>query len=217
MGRWEEVMNRINSGDMPPKGRPRPAPADVARVAEWVTGQLAEAEVRRQSAGGERVALRRLTREEYANTIHDLLGVTFDAADPAGLPEDPDWHGFQRVDSVLTLSPAHVEKYFAAAEAILNEVLPTGPRPARETVRWGAFDLRGGSWQKYEKEYQARGIADKVRADIVPNNGALDDHTLQVKTTGDYLVRHQAQRLAAGRGARPAAPALRRDHRPAAV
>ena len=28
-----------------------------------------------------------------------------------------------------------------------------------------------------------------MRADIVPNNGALDDHTLQVKTTGDYLVR----------------------------
>ena len=189
MARWEEVMSRIDSGEMPPKARPRPAPADVARIAEWIAGQLAEAEARRQSAGGERVALRRLTREEYANTVRDLLGVTFDAADPAGLPEDPDWHGFQRIDAVLTLSPAHVEKYLAAADAILDEALPTGPRPERETVRWGAFDLRGGSWQKYEKEYQARGIADRVRADIVPNNGALDDHTLQVKTTGDYLVR----------------------------
>ena len=189
MAHWEEVMNRVNSGDMPPKGRPRPKPAEVARVAEWITSQLAEAEARRQSGDGERVSLRRLTREEYANTIRDLLGVTFDAADPTGLPEDPDWHGFQRIGSVLTLSPAHVEKYLAAAEAVLNEALPLGPRPKREVVRWNAFDLRGGSWKKYEKEYQARGIADKVRADIVPNNGALDDHTLQVKTTGDYLVR----------------------------
>ena len=189
MARWEEVMSRIDSGEMPPKARPRPAPADVARIAEWITGQLAEAEARRQSAGGERVALRRLTREEYANTVRDLLGATFDATDPAGLPEDPDWHGFQRIDAVLTLSPTHVEKYLAAADAILDEALPTGPRPERETVRWGAFDLRGGSWQKYEKEYQARGIADRVRADIVPNNGALDDHTLRIKTTGDYLVR----------------------------
>ena len=189
MAHWEEVMNRVNSGDMPPKGKPRPGPAEVARVAEWITGQLAEAEARRQSADGERVTLRRLTREEYANTIRDLLGITFDAADPSGLPEDPDWHGFQRIGSVLTLSPAHVEKYLAAAETVLDEALPAGPQPKREVVRWGAFDLRGGSWKKYEKEYRARGIADRVRADIVPNNGALDEQTLEVKTTGDYLVR----------------------------
>lgn len=203
MAHWEEIMNRVNSGDMPPKGKPRPKPADVARVAEWITGQLAEAEARRQSANGERVALHRLTREEYANTIHDLLGVTFDAADPTGLPEDPDWHGFQRIGSVLTLSPAHVEKYLAAAETILNEALPTGPRPERQMVRWGAFDLRGGSWKKYEKEYQARGIADKVRADIVPNNGALDDHTLHLKTTGDYLVRVKLSGLRPKEGRAP--------------
>ncbi|OWK45450.1 DUF1592 domain-containing protein [Fimbriiglobus ruber] len=188
-GRWEEIMGRVNSGDMPPKDKPRPPGDEVARVSEWVTGQLAEAEAARQAAGSEKVALRRLSREEYANTIRDLLGVTFDATDPTGLPEDPDWHGFQRIGSVLTLSPAHVEKYLAAAEAALNEALPVGPQPKREVIRWGAFDLRGGSWKKYEKEYQARGIADKVRADIVPNNGALDDYTLHVKATGDYLVR----------------------------
>jgi hypothetical protein len=186
-GRWEEIMGRINGGDMPPKGQPRPPADEVALVSEWVTGQLAEAEAAGQAA--RKVAFRRLTREEYANTIRDLLGVTVDVTDPTGLPEDPDWHGFQRIGAVLTLSPAHVEKYLALAEAALNEALPAGPPPQREVVRWNAFDLRGGSWKKYEKEYQARGIADRVRADIVPNNGALDDHTLQVKTPGDYLVR----------------------------
>ena len=30
-------------------------------------------------------------------------------------------------------------------------------------------------WKDFEKEYEARGIADKVRVDLVPNNGALDD------------------------------------------
>lgn len=187
-GRWEEVANRITSGDMPPKGKPRPPADDVARLAEWIAGQLADGEAARQ-AGEEKVAFRRLTREEYANTIRDLLGVTVDVGDPSGLPEDPDWHGFQRVGAVLTLSPAHIEKYLAAARAALDEAFPTGPRPQREVVRWTAFDLRGGSWKKYEKEYKARGIASKVRADIVPNNGALDEYTLRVKTAGDYLVR----------------------------
>jgi mono/diheme cytochrome c family protein len=185
--RWEEIMGRVNSGDMPPRGKARPPADEVARLSEWVTGQLAEAEARGQA--GRKVAFRRLTREEYANTIRELLGVTVDVADPTGLPEDPDWHGFQRVGAVLTLSPAHIEKYYAAAEAALNEALPAGSPPKREVVRWNAFDLRGGSWKKYEKDYQARGIADRVRADIVPNNGALDDHTLQVKRAGDYLVR----------------------------
>ena len=184
--RWEELMNRVNSGDMPPKKSPRPAPDDSAKVSEWVTAQLGEAEAARQSAPGERVAFRRLSREEYANTIRDLLGVTVDVTDPTGLPEDPDWHGFQRIGSVLTLSPTHVEKYLAAAEAALNEALPTGPPPKREVTRLTAFDLRG---KKYQKEYAARGIADKVRVDVVPNNGALDTFTLRVKTPGDYLVR----------------------------
>ncbi|HEX4609874.1 MAG TPA: DUF1592 domain-containing protein [Urbifossiella sp.] len=204
-GRWEEVMGRVTSGDMPPKGRPRPPADDVARVSEWIVGRLAEAEAAEQRGAG-KVAFRRLTREEYANTVRDLLGVTVDVADPTGLPEDPDWHGFQRVGAVLTLSPAHVEKYLAAAAAALDEALPTGPRPPREVVRWTAFDLRGGSWKKYEADYRARGIADRVRADVVPNNGALDDHTLRVKTPGDYLVR---VRLSGLRPAGGRAPRLR--------
>ena len=190
MGHWEEIMNRINSGDMPPEDvDKRPKPEDIARVAEFIAGQLLEADSARNSSAGERVAFRRLTREEYANSMHDLLGVNFDVTDPTGLPEDPDWHGIQRIGSVLTLSPAHIEKYLAAADTLLTEALSIGPAPQREVLRWSAYDMRGGGWKGLEKSYAARGIADKVRADIVPNNGALDDHTLRIKTTGDYLIR----------------------------
>jgi mono/diheme cytochrome c family protein len=202
MGHWEEIMNRINSGDMPPEEQPRPNPSDVARVAEWIAGQLHDADAARHSSNGEKVAFRKLSREEYANTIRDLLGVTFDVTDPTGLPEDPDWQGFQRIGSVLTLSPAHVEKYLAAAELVLNEALSLGPEPKREVTHWTPFDLRG--WKGFEKEYQARGIADKVRVDLVPNNGALDARSLNVKTAGDYLVRVKVSGLrpAAGRAPR---------------
>ena len=129
-------MNRINSGDMPPDEDKAPKPDDIARVAEWIAGQLHEAEAARQASGSERVAFRKLSREEYANTIRDLLGVTFDVNDPTGLPEDPDWQGFQRIGSVLTLSPAHVEKYLAAAESVLDEALSLGPEPKREVITW---------------------------------------------------------------------------------
>ncbi len=201
MGHWEEIMNRIISGDMPPEDEERPKPDDIARVSEWIVGQLQECDAAHQSSGGERVAFRKLSREEYANTIRDLLGVTFDAADPTGLPEDPDWQGFQRIGSVLTISPAHVEKYLAAAELVLSEALSLGPQTKREVIHWSAFDIRG--WKGFEKEYQARGIADKVRVDLVPNNGALDDRTVDIKTAGDYLVRVKVSGLRPDGGRAP--------------
>jgi mono/diheme cytochrome c family protein len=190
MGHWEEIMNRINSGDMPPDDvDKRPKADDVARVSEWIAGQLREADAARQSSSEDRVAFRKLTREEYANSIRDLLGVSFDVTDPTGLPEDPDWHGIQRIGSVLTLSATHVEKYLAAADSVLTEALGLGPEPKRELVHWSAFDLRGGGWKGLEKEYERRGIADKVRMDVVPNNGALDDRGIRIKTGGEYIVR----------------------------
>lgn len=200
MAHWEEIMNRINSGDMPPEDEPRPKPDDISKVADWIAGQLHEAEAARQSSGGERVSFRKLSREEYANTIRDLLGVTFDVADPTGLPEDPDWQGFQRIGSVLTLSPAHVEKYLAAAETVLGEALSIGPEPKPTVVHWGPFDIRG--WKGFEKELQARGVADKVRVDLVPNNGALDSRPINIKTPGDYRLRVQLSGLRP-KGGRP--------------
>jgi hypothetical protein len=56
--------------------------------------------------------------------VRDLIGVEFDAKDPGNFLEDPDWQGFERIGSVLTLSPSNIEKYLAAAETILNEAYP---------------------------------------------------------------------------------------------
>ena len=194
-GSWTEIMDRINSGEMPPikAKEPRPKADQVARVSGWITAQLSEAEAVRQASIGEKVAFRRLSREEYRHTIRDLLGVISDVEDPAGLPEDPDWQGFERIGSVLTLSTSHVEKYLAAAEAALDEALTLGPPPKREVTRWAAskFRTRGDT----ARELAARGVLDQVRADIVPNNGALDAFDLKVATTGVYQVRVQLSGL----------------------
>ena len=128
-----------------------------------LAGKLHEGEAARL-ARREPVSFHKLTREEYANTIHDLLGVTFDATDPAGLPEDPEWHGFERIGSVLSVSPSHVEKYLAAAEAVLAEAFPE-KEPAKFVRRKDAIDLRGGPDRAV---LTAQGLADKVRVDLWP-------------------------------------------------
>ena len=84
---WADVMDRISAAEMPPEDEDQPKADEAARVVEWIAAQLTEAEAAR-TATAERVTFHKLTRAEYANTIRDLLGVTYDASDPAGLPED---------------------------------------------------------------------------------------------------------------------------------
>jgi hypothetical protein len=71
------------------------------------------------------VAHYRLSRDEYAHIVSDMLGVHFDVRMPGALNEDPRWHGFDRIGSMLSLSPSHVARYFAAAETVLEQAFPT--------------------------------------------------------------------------------------------
>jgi hypothetical protein len=206
-GHWMEVMERINSGDMPPKKEPRPPPEEISTVSDQITAQLSEADAAHQAAEGETISYRRLSREEYRNTIRDLLGVTYDAADPTGLPEDPDWQGFERIGAVLTISPAHIEKYLAAAEASLNEAVATAAQPTSALRRMRAAEFRRINGE-VEKELIAQGTIDKARIDIVPNNGANgtpgEGNELIIPVAGDYQLRARlsALRPAGGRSPR---------------
>ena len=63
-----------------------------------------------------RVTARRLNRNEYSNTIRDLLGVDFRAE--KYFPTDDSGDGFDNIGEVLTVSPVLMEKYLSAAERI---------------------------------------------------------------------------------------------------
>ena len=73
---WADALERISSGEMPPEEEKQPKAEEAARVAEWISIQLKAGESARL-AKRERVSFHKLTREEYANTIRDLLGVNF--------------------------------------------------------------------------------------------------------------------------------------------
>src|SRR5262245_23873464 len=68
---WLTVLERIESGEMPPNSKPRPANEEIRAVAEWIRGKSAVAAALRRAAEG-RVVQRRLNRVEYENTIRDL-------------------------------------------------------------------------------------------------------------------------------------------------
>ena len=73
-GRWGEVINVLNSHEMPPEDEPQPSQESVAEVVDWITQQMARAELHRRDSA---IVLRRMNRSEYRNTIRDLVGVDF--------------------------------------------------------------------------------------------------------------------------------------------
>ena len=195
---WVEVMEKISSGEMPPPEEDVLPTADEADdVVAWLAARVKEGEAARL-AQREPVSLLRLSREEYGNTVADLLGVNINVADPGGLSEDPEWHGFERIGSVMSLSASHIEKYFAIAEAILDEAYPESP-PEPVVSRKRALDLRGGPNQHEIAALEEQGLADKVRVDLWPGHqlqgGRPGPAHNMTRTAGDYRVRIQVSGL----------------------
>ena len=66
-------------------------------------------------------ALHRLNRNEYRNSIRDLLGLDVDVA--SLLPPDDMSHGFDNMADVLRVSPALMEGYIRAGDRISREAV----------------------------------------------------------------------------------------------
>ncbi len=129
---WGEVVFRLNAGEMPPKKEPQPKAAELGQVVEWISTRIREGEAARMAKRGP-VTHYRLSRDEYGHTVYDLLGVYFDVNMPGAFNDDPRWHGFDRIGSLLSLSPSHVERYFRAAATVLERALPPSPLVPQKT------------------------------------------------------------------------------------
>ena len=74
---WAEVMEQVNSGEMPPKEETQPTQTEIAAFVTSLDSLLKEGRASRMAARPA-VAHYRLSRKEYQNTVYDLLGVRYD-------------------------------------------------------------------------------------------------------------------------------------------
>jgi hypothetical protein len=121
--RWEAVWRNLRAGTMPPADEPRPTPGEHATLIRFIERDVFALDPARPDPGA--VILRRLNRVEYANTIRDLSGISFDASQI--FPADDTGHGFDTIGAVLSMSPILMEKYLEAAATIAERIVAAMP------------------------------------------------------------------------------------------
>ncbi len=126
---WQEVLEQVSSGEMPPKKETPLSPAQKQLLLTWVQSTLDEIALATAGDPGP-VIMRRLSNMEYTYTMRDLTGV--ESLDPVReFPVDgAAGEGFTNVGAALVMSPALLTKYLDAAKDVAAHavLLPEGIR-----------------------------------------------------------------------------------------
>ena len=130
----ELVVRKLRAGQMPPAGRPRPERPAVETFAAALESALDRVAAGDPNPG--HVASRRMNRVEYVNAIRDLLALEVNGAEL--LPSDMAGLGFDNNADVLSMTPALMARYTAAATKISRAAVG-GPdnRPIRQVYSLG--------------------------------------------------------------------------------
>lgn len=86
-----------------------------------------------------RVSLRRLNRDEYNNTVRDLLGTALRPAD--AFDADPAGFGYDNNGDVQTLTTQQIDQYQGAAQTLVAEATAAGLQRIADAGRTPACDL----------------------------------------------------------------------------
>jgi hypothetical protein len=120
---WQRVVGQLVARAMPPKDKQQLDDAEVAFLTQWIDTTLSDIDCSEPSDPGHE-SIRRLTRNEYRNTIRDLLEIDFAAAED--FPADDTG----ATGDALSLPPLLMESYLAAAEQIAAEAIAGEARRA---------------------------------------------------------------------------------------
>lgn len=121
--KWEQVYDRVLSGEMPPKKKKKqPTKEDLQAFDSVLAPKLLSAHKYVKGT-----VLRRLNRQEYENTLNDMFGTNLRIREM--LPEDGRSHEFDNVGEALGMSMGQLQRYIDITEDVLNTAIETRPEP----------------------------------------------------------------------------------------
>jgi hypothetical protein len=173
---WRKAAEQLKSSDMPPDdAKAQPTAQERERMVAWMT-RIATVDATDASLRdpGPPV-IRRLTVAEYDRTLRDLLGIDFNVSETASITDDTSTSAFSNLAAGQYLSSTTLEKYFTAADNVLNRVF-AGVEPALAD-----HPLNPGEKTRAKKAYQTIVTA-------TPGNG-ISPHDAARKTIERFVRR----------------------------
>ena len=182
----EKAIRKLNTGEMPPAGMPRPKPAVISATTQWLADSLDTYAAAHSNPG--RPAIHRLNRSEYTNAVRDLLAL--DTKPGAQLPPDDSGYGFDNVADVLSVSSSLLERYMSVARRVARTAVgDMALKPSEEefsnpmkTARDRAsddlpFDSSGGMSVRFYFPLDAEYV---IRVKLTGDNGPVHEIRMPV-------------------------------------
>lgn len=131
---WLNVIEQLKVSSMPPADAEQPTDADRRAVLGWLTDQIENFDYTTIRRAGV-VPAKRLTHDEYNNTVRDLVGIDLRPADrfPTDVTASS---GFENSANSLFIQPVTLERFVGAAEAIVQTAWPMAPTSKEHESAW---------------------------------------------------------------------------------
>ncbi len=137
---WQDVVDLVTLGEMPPEEMPRPEKAELLEFVSAV--QSAIRHNAQHATKQDSLELRRLSHTALDNTAGDLLGSKLKISD--GLPADPELAGFDNMSATMGQSSEFMAVLQRNARRLAEATIVEGPDPrVDETLT--ADDIQPGA------------------------------------------------------------------------
>jgi len=155
---WQEILDVLNAGEMPPESEPRPKKKQLVEVLGSLTRTLNNARDVLSDAGSA-VPIRRLNKREYINTMKHLFGLNLNGY---SVPEDIRGDHFDTLGESQFFDIAAFDKYLELGTKISREGLSWSARPYEK-----AKTVRTDPEKKDKKKLKGiEGYLDQPRTDV---------------------------------------------------
>ena len=133
LAQWQDIVDQLNLGEMPPPDERQPTAEQRQAVVQWLQKRISSFHEARSGAR-DQAALRRLNAREYRNTVRDLLHIDTTLFDPTqSFPRDQTVEHLDNVGDTLVTSGYLLQQYLRAADLAVTKAVYPLTRPTVKT------------------------------------------------------------------------------------